>query len=488
MKEGQTVEEYIREINTLVSELGKTNYQIDQKRLINTVLHGLPRPRWENFIENFELYMRRNPNVQLSELVEELQAVELSRQVLHPLEAEAMIVAPPANSPRSSSTHGSSLARGRSSRGRGSATSRQPARSTSNATSALKCGYCGHPGHAERDCRTKTREQRMISQLVAQLGKSHQAHSAATEDHSDDDGHLEANMAALDIDRDPTWYLDSAASSHLTGESSHLTNVIEHLSPSSLTTASGHRLPVLGRGKAKLSDNKTLDDVLYVPAATRSLISVGQLADAGHIITFDAHSCSVVHSRTPQLLAYSGLRNKKNGLYTLHSCGLIASRLHSRPTSQLQVCAYIQATTPTALWHRRIGHVNFQRLRHMTSRGLVDGVPLLSPRANQMCETCVLAKHHRTRIPRISLTATTRPLELLHSDVCGPLPVPSRTGARYFLTITDDYSRFTWVHPIASKSDVFPRFQSFRKSVEAQFHLPISCLRSDRGGGRIFIH
>lgn len=56
----------------------------------------------------------------------------------------------------------------------------------------------------------------------------------------------------------------------------------------------------------------------------------------------------------------------KNGLYTLRSCSLPNSRFISCPSSQLQVCAYVQSTTPTTLWHRLLGHVNFQRLCHMT--------------------------------------------------------------------------------------------------------------------------
>lgn len=120
MKEGQTVEESIRKINTHVSELAKSNYQIDQKCLINTVLHGLPHPRWETFIENFGLYMRRNPSVQLSELVEELQAVELSRKVLHQFEDVAMLTMPtasPANFSRTSPNRNSTSTQGRYARG-----------------------------------------------------------------------------------------------------------------------------------------------------------------------------------------------------------------------------------------------------------------------------------------------------------------------------------------------------------------------------------
>lgn len=97
MKDGQPVEEYICDINTLVSELGKTNYQIDQKHLINIVVNGLPCPRYkENFIENFGLFMGKNPNVQLSKLLEELQAVELSYKVLQSYEEVAMVTTLPA--------------------------------------------------------------------------------------------------------------------------------------------------------------------------------------------------------------------------------------------------------------------------------------------------------------------------------------------------------------------------------------------------------
>lgn len=98
------------------------------------------------------------------------------------------------------------------------------------------------------------------------------------------------------------------------------------------------------------------------------------------------------------------------------------------------------------------------------------------------CETCILAKSHRTRIPRISLSTTTRPLELLHNDVCGPMPVPSRTRNHYILTITDDYSRFTWVYHVPNKSDVFSKFRFFKSAIERKLNLPIACLRSDRGG------
>lgn len=93
---------------------------------------------------------------------------------------------------------------------------------------AITCGYCGHPDHAKRDYHTKTCEQCMITDLMSKLDKSkHQAHSTSHNDQSNGDSdHLEANMATLDLDQDPTWYIDSTASSHLIGDRSQLTNVV----------------------------------------------------------------------------------------------------------------------------------------------------------------------------------------------------------------------------------------------------------------------
>lgn len=136
--------------------------------------------------------------------------------------------------------------------------------------------------------------------------------------------HLEENMVALDLDQEPTWYLDSTASSHLTSDKSQLTKFVPCSFPSSLTTTSGHRLPVVGKGKVVLGKNKTISNVLYVSDAIRNLVSIGKLVDAGHIITFDARSYKVVHSRTPQLIAFSGIRTSTNGLYCLRPSRLPA--------------------------------------------------------------------------------------------------------------------------------------------------------------------
>ncbi|KAL0411374.1 UNVERIFIED_CONTAM: hypothetical protein Slati_3727100 [Sesamum latifolium] len=73
-------------------------------------------------------------------------------------------------------------------------------------------------------------------------------------------------------------------------------------------------------------------------------------------------------------------------------------------------------------------------------------------------------------------------LDLVHTDVCGPLSIPARGGFSYFITFTDDHSRYGYVYLMRYKSEAFGRFKEYRLEVENQTNRKIKALRSDRGG------
>ncbi|GJW90342.1 retrovirus-related pol polyprotein from transposon TNT 1-94 [Tanacetum coccineum] len=73
-------------------------------------------------------------------------------------------------------------------------------------------------------------------------------------------------------------------------------------------------------------------------------------------------------------------------------------------------------------------------------------------------------------------------LGLIHTDVCGPFKIMSRQGAYYFVTFTDDFSRYGYVYLLKHKHEVFETFKVFQKEVENQLGKTIKSLRSDRGG------
>ena len=74
------------------------------------------------------------------------------------------------------------------------------------------------------------------------------------------------------------------------------------------------------------------------------------------------------------------------------------------------------------------------------------------------------------------------PLQLVHNDLCGPLPVVSFSGCKYFLNFIDYFSRRTWVYFLKLKSEVFNMFLAFKAFVEKQCRHQILKLRSDNGG------
>ncbi|KAL0410575.1 UNVERIFIED_CONTAM: Retrovirus-related Pol polyprotein from transposon TNT 1-94 [Sesamum latifolium] len=133
------------------------------------------------------------------------------------------------------------------------------------------------------------------------------------------------------------------------------------------------------------------------------------------------------------------------------------------------------------LWHLRFGHLNFDGLKMMSKERMVKGLPPIN-HPNQLCEGCLYGKQARKSFPKESMTRAQHPLELIHSDVCGPITPCSLGKNRYFLLFIDDYSRKTWVYFLKEKSEVFGTFKKFKAMVENQSGFRIKALRSDRGG------
>jgi transposase InsO family protein len=110
----------------------------------------------------------------------------------------------------------------------------------------------------------------------------------------------------------------------------------------------------------------------------------------------------------------------------------------------------------------------------------VEGLPNLDFE-NKFCEGCVIGKQTRMQFGK-SKYSTTRPLELIHIDICGPITPGSYSGKEYFITFIDDYSRKCWVYFLEKKSEAFETFKKFKVMIEKTTAKNIRSLRSDRGG------
>jgi transposase InsO family protein len=112
---------------------------------------------------------------------------------------------------------------------------------------------------------------------------------------------------------------------------------------------------------------------------------------------------------------------------------------------------------------------------------MVEGLPMLK-NEKVACDGCALEKMHRDEFPSNPDKKKRDVLDLVHTDVCGPMQTRSLGGAFYFLLFIDDCTRFTWVYFLRRKSDVFEYFKEFRTMVEKKTGKSIKILRSDQGG------
>ena len=98
-----------------------------------------------------------------------------------------------------------------------------------------------------------------------------------------------------------------------------------------------------------------------------------------------------------------------------------------------------------------------------------------------MCKACGLGKYAKVAFPS-SENRSKGILDLIHSDVGGPMSAVSLGGYHYYVIFIDDFSRCTWIYFMKTKDEVFSRFQEFKALVENQTGRKIKALRLDSGG------
>jgi len=181
-----------------------------------------------------------------------------------------------------------------------------------------------------------------------------------------------------------------------------------------------------------------------------------------------------------------------------HQCVEAVDRAQSNKVNSSTV-AYLQGTTipipETAnlssfttlpmdleLWHRHLCHPSFPVLRKMINENLVTGLRITSPsKPDPICKSCLAGKMVAEPFPSSSSHQSTSLLEIIHSDVHGPIRVPSHSGYIYWVTFIDGSGKFRAAY-LMKKSDIFPSFKKYKAWAENQTGCRIKILREDKGG------
>ena len=105
--------------------------------------------------------------------------------------------------------------------------------------------------------------------------------------------------------------------------------------------------------------------------------------------------------------------------------------------------------------HLRLGHIKQNKIQRMIKYGL------LGPFENEslpLCKSCLEGKMTKMSFSTKGVRAIV-PLELVHTDVYGPSNIQARGGYKYFITFTDDFSRYGYIYLMRYKSEALEKFK-----------------------------
>ena len=108
------------------------------------------------------------------------------------------------------------------------------------------------------------------------------------------------------------------------------------------------------------------------------------------------------------------------------------------------------------LWHKRLGHINKRQNLHEV-QSASRGIGRFDASGLSLCTCCLKGKQHRAKFPKVGATRAQALLEIIHSDIYGPLRTSIFSGCIYFLTFIDDKSRYTKVYLMTHKFEVLQK-------------------------------
>jgi hypothetical protein len=127
-----------------------------------------------------------------------------------------------------------------------------------------------------------------------------------------------------------------------------------------------------------------------------------------------------------------------------------------------------------------LGHLIFDNLIKANEKEALRDIPKVIKPSDSICKHCQIGKQARVRF-KTKENSTTKPLEIIHTDLRGPTRTKSYYGEQYFMLIVDDYTRLTWVYFRKEKSEDFEKFKAYKNLVENETDLKLKCLRSNNG-------
>jgi hypothetical protein len=444
MQDTEPVTRYVSRAQALRDQLAAIGHPVDEADVVLAILNGLP----DQYNTLVTLIENSDPMPDLASVLSKLLVVE---QRSSP-------------SPAGAPTPDTALY-----------TNVQKPAPTTGLRETRTCHYCKKKGHLVRDCKKKKAADRR------QGGRHDKQQPIALRAMALTTAASATSTSAASVAEDPApptdsfdnmWIVDSGAGHHITCNADWLVNPKPLSGGERIQYGNGsvglpsHKGTVVLRKSISRNRKVVLQDVWYDKTAKYNMLSVSKAEEAGAHFVFKRGSCYLYMGDELLLKGY-----RQGGAYVINSKA-VTPALTNHPAQQ----------TPE-LWHRRYGHLGYDNLARLTT--MVDGIGIsandFKAAKSEPCEPCLKGKQHRLPFPE-SKTATHTPLELIHTDLCGPLPTKSIGGASYIATFLDDYSGLSVVRLLKHKDEMAGHISTVVKLMEKQLGLDVLKVRCDNGG------
>lgn len=318
-------------------------------------------------------------------------------------------------------------------------------------TFRFRCNKCKRKGHKASECQAKTKYS-----------------AEKVDDHSRKNFNVQPACLtyAKDI-KDNSWCLDSGCTSHMCSNQNKF-DTIDSESGTLKLASDQHITQVRGKGKITVrvkDEHYNINNALYVPELSTNLMSVAKITDYGYTVIFQKNQALIKNSSGKTVIK----ANRENDLY------------YMKFDEVEKVNAVEENDTNIMKWHKKLGHLNESDLNAASKKKLIKGLEIKEKEKLGDCETCLKGKMTRLPFNTSDGIKTKEPLEILHTDVCGPMQAETFAGSRYFVTFIDDFTRYCCVYFMKNKSEVFQIFKEYKNMAENLLKHKIKHLQSDNG-------
>jgi hypothetical protein len=456
MTKDDTVATFFMKISEIRDQLGAIGETISDKKLVLTTLNALPR-HWEPFLQSIDGRVDLPQfDCLWTDCTQEETKIIVRGVKDSPLDDNHSLVFHTKKGKRINRRNFSKAFKDKK-------TSSTSSYEHGKDKSKIKCFRCDKYGLIVRDFPTRKKGRQLASTTDVDT-KPHQR----DEDIKDEAFFFISTLLGTVPTDSDIWLIDNGASRNMTGYRYHLTYLVEKESSLHIVLGDNAIYNVKGVGTYTFQLDSDiplqLSEVLYVTRMKSNLVSISTLEDKGYKVTFSEGKFLTWH--------------KNSHMNSSRVIGVRENNLYRLIVQPVQVMLH-DTINLSNLWNMRLSHIHYRSLP--TLGKMVTGLPKIQLQHDGVYIGFSLGKNVKGSF----LSSDNRSkgiLDLIHSDVCGPITVASLNGYLYYVLFINDHSRNTWIYFLKTKDGVLTIFQEFKYQVENRTGRRIKVLRSDNGG------